>query len=65
MPGLSFRERILAGIIASGLAIAMFAPSCDPKPKMPSGYVVQEDEVGWDCRTMGNKICGIDLERNQ
>jgi hypothetical protein len=29
---MSFRERILMGIIASGLTLAMFAPSCDPKP---------------------------------
>lgn len=25
-------------------------------PRVP--VAVQEDEPGWDCRTMGNKICG-------
>ena len=39
---MSFRERVLLGIIASGLALSMFAPSCDPKPVMPDGYVEQE-----------------------
>lgn len=55
---MTFRERVLLGIIASGLAISMFAPSCDPKPVMPDGYSIQEDDPRWDCRTMGNKICG-------
>jgi hypothetical protein len=28
----TFRERVLLGIIASCLALAMFAPTCDPVP---------------------------------
>lgn len=59
---MTFRERVLAGIIASGLAIAILGP-CEPKPV--SRLSIQEDDPGWDCRTMGNKICGIDLERNR
>lgn len=30
---MTFRERVLLGIIGSCLTLAMFAPSCDPKPK--------------------------------
>lgn len=29
---MTFRDRVIIGIIASGLALALFAPSCDPKP---------------------------------
>ena len=29
-------------------------PSADPFPLQ-----VQEDEPGWDCRTMGNRTCGF------
>jgi len=24
---------------------------------------VEEDEPGWDCRTMGNRVCGEGVER--
>lgn len=66
---LSFRDRIALGIIASGLTLAMFAPKCDPETKVEPkpasrhvGIVVVEDDEGWDCRAMGNRICGSDLE---
>lgn len=55
MPRMTFRERVLAGIIASCLAIAILGP-CEPRPR--SSTVVTEDSPGWDCHTMGNKICG-------
>jgi hypothetical protein len=49
---MSFRERVLLGIIASGLTLAMFAPSCDPKPtpeacarKLGIAYSVEEGAV--------------------
>ena len=63
---MTFRDRVLAGIIASGVAIAVLGP-CEPKPKPRTETVipVNEDEDGWNCRTMGNRICGIDLERNR
>ena len=42
MPRMTMRERVIAGILASGLALALFAPSCDPRPKMPDSYVERE-----------------------
>ena len=53
---MTFKERIVLGVLASGLALALFAPSCDPKP-IPQP-TIQEDDPGWDCHTMGNRICG-------
>lgn len=55
MPKLTFRERVIAGIIASGLTIAILGP-CEPVKR--SSPVIYEDDAGWDCATMGNKICG-------
>lgn len=60
---MTFRDRIALGVIATGLTLAMFAPNCDPEvtAKLVSrhvGIVLQEDDEGWDCRTMGNRICG-------
>lgn len=52
---MTFRERVLAGIIASGLAIAVLGP-CEPRPR--SSTVITEDSPGWNCHTMGNRICG-------
>ena len=42
MSDLTFRERVLLGIIASLLTLSVFAPSCDPKVKVPDGYVEKE-----------------------
>lgn len=63
---MTFRERVLLGIIASGLALAVLGP-CEPVPetRMETVIPMNDDEAGWNCRTMGNKICGIDLERNR
>jgi hypothetical protein len=27
-------------------------------PSVPQQDRIEEDEPGWDCRTMGNKLCG-------
>ena len=45
---MTFRARVLLGIIGSCIAVSVFAPSCDPKPKV-TGFRVG-DSVGWDCR---------------
>ncbi len=57
-------ERIALWITAICLAVALFAPSCNPDP-VPTRAPMFEDEEGWDCRTMGNKICGVDLEKKR
>ena len=53
---MNIRERILLGVIASCLTIAVLGP-CEPQ-RQPSPVVIQEDDAGWDCATMGNRICG-------
>jgi hypothetical protein len=45
MSGLSFRERILAGIIASGLAIAILGP-CEPRKVSRISIVVDQSREG-------------------
>ena len=42
MSELSFRERVLLGIIASLLTLSVFAPTCDPEVQVPNGYVERQ-----------------------
>jgi hypothetical protein len=30
-----------------------------PSNVVPSLYIEYEDDPAWDCRTMGNKVCGL------
>jgi len=30
-----------------------------PSNVVPTLYVEHEDDPGWDCNTMGNKVCGL------
>lgn len=53
---MTLRERILLGIIASGLAIAVVGPCEVERRETP--VTIQEDDAGWRCWEMGNKICG-------
>lgn len=39
-----------AGVMAAHVSTSGFTPA--------SETVVQEDDPSWDCRTMGNRICG-------
>lgn len=34
------------------------APACHPADTAPADTAPEEDEPGWDCATMGNRICG-------
>lgn len=50
---------VLTGVLALGSmacarATAQPAPSASPTPQER----ITEDDPRWDCRTMGNKICG-------
>lgn len=44
-------ERV--SVTHSDAVMVDWVPEDDPSPRLP-----QEDEAGWDCRTMGNRICG-------
>ena len=49
------RITVAAGVLAAALGIpAVGAAHADPVAQ------VQEDQPGWDCRTMGNRVCGPD-----
>ena len=42
-------------------AVLLAALSCEPQPVEHRPIPVEritEDDPGWDCRTMGNQICG-------
>jgi len=36
--------------VVVGLVVVLLLSGCGP--------AVQEDEPGWDCRSMGNRVCG-------
>lgn len=57
MARMNIRERVMVGIIATSLALSVMAPSCDPV-RHDRIVAVEEDDPRWDCRTMGNRICG-------
>lgn len=51
---------------SAGFSLAMALVSADALPEAwwrsaEAGSQVTEDSVGWDCRTMGNKVCGWDV----
>lgn len=46
--------------LLGGLAVGTFAPSPgigSPTPAV-TAPAIEEDDPGWDCATMGNRICG-------
>jgi hypothetical protein len=51
---------------AGWLLLAAILIGCDPTSALRSTEdrtapaAVQEDSPAWDCRTMGNKVCGAD-----
>lgn len=49
---------ILAGILVGfALPVGLCVPD-DPPARYQPRIVHAEDDPGWDCRTMGNRICG-------
>lgn len=46
-----------AGIAAATLIGIPAAGHSAPAPAMPQ---IEEDDPRWDCRTMGNRVCGED-----
>lgn len=47
-------RNLLAGGLFALLALTTACSSSTPKPPA----ALQEDDPGWDCRTMGNRTCG-------
>lgn len=46
----------LAALAVTGACVVGGPPEYD-KP-IPQAEVIMEDDPRWDCRTMGNRICG-------
>ncbi len=58
-----------ASLIAASIGLSILAlTGCvsaappAPAPATTSASVLQEDDPGWDCATMGNKVCGTPSE---
>lgn len=49
--------RTVLGIVLAALALAACGGSAPGSPAL-SPSAITEDGPGWDCRTMGNRICG-------
>ena len=41
---LTLRERVLFGIMATGITLSVFAPSCDPQPRSSTVTVEERGE---------------------
>lgn len=56
---------LTAATLGLGIALAILGPIQDPRSISPTGTAtqqvvaqLQEDDPGWDCNTMGNRVCG-------
>jgi hypothetical protein len=51
------RARVLVPMGLAVLALIALLVIARP-PRAHQAHRIEEDEPGWDCRTMGNRICG-------
>lgn len=50
---------LMIGLFVGSAGMMLLAPDPAPLPGIaPGSFTVQEDDPGWDCRTMGNRMCG-------
>jgi hypothetical protein len=59
-PTLPTVATLTAATIGLGIGWVIIGPTPDPRttPPTPSAHAtLQEDDPGWDCATMGNRIC--------
>ena len=47
------------GLIYAAVTGPFWIASTFDAPERPAAQQITEDSEGWDCRTMGNKICGV------
>jgi nitrous oxide reductase accessory protein NosL len=50
-------------LAAAGIALALVLAGCGAGESPKQTDRIEEDEAGWDCRTMGNRVCGEDLPK--
>ena len=52
-------QRTLAAAVVGLATIAVGVTHADARPVAPK---INEDDPRWDCRTMGNRQCGVKIE---
>ena len=48
-------------IAAAAISLTIILAGCGASESPKKVDRIEEDEAGWDCATMGNRICGEDL----
>lgn len=60
---MSWRGLLISWAIVAAVAFGAGARFAEPAPASPrvapaTTIPLQEDDPGWDCHTMGNRVCG-------
>lgn len=50
-------------IAAVAITTTLVLTGCSGTSQPKQADRIEEDEPGWDCHTMGNKVCGEDLPK--
>jgi hypothetical protein len=50
-------------IAAIAITTTLVLTGCGTSQSPKQADRIEEDEAGWDCHTMGNKVCGEDLPK--
>ena len=61
IPTTSRIANVKKSLAAAGIALALILAGCGAGESPKQADRIEEDEAGWDCRTMGNRVCGEDL----
>ena len=48
-------------LAAAGITLALILSGCSASQSPKQADRIEEDDPRWDCRTMGNLVCGEDL----
>lgn len=48
-------------LAAVGITLVLVLAGCGAGESSKQADRIEEDQPGWDCRTMGNQTCGEDL----
>jgi hypothetical protein len=48
-------------LAAAGITLALILAGCGASESPKQADRIEEDDPRWDCRTMGNRVCGEDL----
>ena len=48
-------------LAVAGITLALILAGCEAGESPKQADRIEEDDPRWDCRTMGNRVCGEDL----